>query len=341
MEFGGEAARMWGRRAVLGGASAVLGGGAARAQSANSGVTIVNSVVIGRDGWLFSAAAEPASIFVRAVYQAVCDLITETAATLRGAGITPILMLIPSKNRVYRPFTNSTYNPPDFANRYSYLLGELRRANTIAPDIDSMFRRVIAERPGESLYFRADTHWTPRGAEVTAAMLARAMREVSPPLPRHPKGGTALAPPVVQTHAVGDLQRLLPPERRAGMQPEEYRIRLPVQGNAGSLLDEGGPADVALVGPSFLEPRYSYADVVSNQIERPVMLSWRPNTHGPYNILLDYLRSTEFRLQRPKVLVWHLLEINMQSGPNVSDWARTMTPAQFRTELRTLVGAGA
>ncbi len=337
MRMGVAQARAWGRRALLGGAAAVAAGSAARAQGRPGTPTIVNNVLIGRDGWLFSAAAEPPGTYVRAVDQSVADLITEAAGIIRAAGIEPVLVLLPSKNRVYRPQTGSPTSPPEFMRRYGFLLGELRRAGTIAPDVDAIFRRSIEQRPADGLYFRTDTHWTPRGAELAAAVLAQALRE-SGKLGPAPRPGTRLADPVTQTHTIGDLQRLLPEGRRGQFPPEEYRIRLPVQAGAAGLLDDGA-ADVALVGPSFLEPRYSYHNIVSNQLGRAVQLSWRPNTTGPYGILLEYLRSTEFRTQRPKVLVWHLLEINMASGPNVGDWNRFAMPApQFRTELRRLVG---
>ena len=332
-----DMAAAWGRRAILGGATALAAAGAVHAQGRPGAPTIVNNVLIGRDGWLFSAAGEPPGTYIRAVDQSVADLITEAAGIIRGAGIEPVLVLLPSKNRVYRPQTGSPASPPEFMGRYAFLLGQLRRANTIAPDVDGIFRRAIAQQPGEGLYFRTDTHWTPRGAELTAAVLAQALRE-SGKLGPAPRPGTALAPPVTMTHTIGDLQRLLPDNRRGQFPPEEYRIRLPVQAGAAALLDDGA-ADVALVGPSFLEPRYSYHNVASNQLGRAVQLSWRPNTTGPYGILLEYLRSVEFRTQRPKVLVWHLLEINMASGPNVTDWNRFAMPApQFRTELRRLVG---
>lgn len=326
----------WRRRGILAAASALAAGQAAA--QGRGRANVVNGVLVGRDGWLFSNAAEPPGTYVRAFDQSVCDLITEAAAILRAAQIEPVLLLIPSKNRVYRPFTGSAANPPDFSGRYAFLHGLLRRNGVTAPNVDEMFRRAIAAQPEQRLYFRADTHWTPRGAELTAAVLAQSLREI---LPRLGAGGTgtALAPPVTQTLGMGDLQRLLPADMRERFEPESFQIRLPAPaGGAAALLDDAR-ADIVLVGPSFLEPRYSYHHVVSNQIGRPVALSWRPNTTGPWGILLEYLRSVEFRTQRPRALVWHLLEINMAVGPNASDWGRFSRPApQWRDELRRLVG---
>jgi len=293
-------------------------------------------VLLGRDGWLFQSAAEPPGTYIRAADQGVCDIVSEAAGLIRAAGIEPVLMLIPSKNRVYRAQTGSPRNPPEFQNRHAFLQGELRRNGVLAPDVNAMFTRSVAARPGENLYFRTDTHWTPRGAELAAAVLAQALR-ASPLLAGAGAGGTRLAPPVAQVQAVGDLQRLLPPEKRDGFPPEEYMIRIPAERGAAGLLDDA-VAEVALVGPSFLEPRYSYHNIVSNQLGRPVALSWRPNNAGPFGILVDYLASPDFRAQRPKVLVWHLLEINMASGPNSASWTRFMMSApQFRDELRRLL----
>ncbi|HZH46178.1 MAG TPA: hypothetical protein VEY31_06040 [Roseococcus sp.] len=326
-----------GRRAVLAGLGGTLATSMAAAQGSAGQPEVSNGVVIGRNGWLFQLAAEPAGTYIKTVDQGVCDVVSEAAGILRAAGIEPALVLVPSKNRVYRVHTGSARNPPEFQNRYGYVLGEFRRNGVMAPDIDAIFSRSIAERPNEHLYFRTDSHWTPRGAELAAAVLAQALR-TSNRLGPSRANGTRLMPPVTQVQTAGDLQRLLPPERRGAFPPEEYAIRLPDERSRGLLDDDA--AEIALVGPSFLEPRYAYHNIVSNQMSRPVQLSWRPNNLGPFTILLEYLRSPEFRAQRPKILAWHFLELNMASGPNSATWGRSiMAATQFRDELRRLLGS--
>ena len=322
-----------GRRAFVAGGIASLAGSAALAQPAPQ---VVNNVVVGRDGWLFSSFGEPGRGYVQAVDKGVCDVVMEAAKLLKAARIEPVIALIPAKNRLYRQFISPAAPPPEFQRRYAFLLAELRRNETLVPDLEASFRRAASERPAEGLYFRSDTHWTPRGAELCAAELARAIRE-SRRLPASTQAGTRLAEPVTQTHPIGDLQRLLPVEMRTQFAPEEYRIRLPAQ--AAGLLDDAA-GDVAAIGSSFLEPRYAYVHALSNQLQRPVQLAWRPNTVGPWMTLIEYLRSPEFRRNRPRLIAWHHLEINMASGPNVSDWGRNAMPPQaFLGELHQLLGA--
>lgn len=336
--FAGVGAR--GRRAfVAGGVAALMHPTAVvSTASAQPAPQVVNNVVIGREGWLFSSFGEPGRGYVQAVDKGVCDLIAEAAKLMRAARIEPVIALIPSKNRLYRQFISPAAPPAEFQRRYAFLLAELRRNDTLVPDLEASFRRAAAERPAEGLYFKSDTHWTPRGAELCASEMARAVRDARR-LPPAAQPGTRLAEPVTQTHPIGDLQRLLPIEMRGQFPPEEYRIRLPAQSAAPGLLDDAG-GDVAAIGSSFLEPRYAYVHALSNQLQRPVQLAWRPNTVGPWMTLVEYLRSPEFRRNRPRMIAWHHLELNMASGPNVSDWGRNAMPPQaFLAELRQLLGA--
>ena len=108
----------------------------------------------------------------------------------------------------------------------------------------------------------------------------------------------------------------------------------------GAGLLEDDSADVAIVGNSFVQPKYGFQAFLSNQMNRPVSLAWRGNNFGPYFTLVEYLKSPQFKRQRPKMLLWMQLEFDMQNMPNSSSWGQNaMTPDAFLGEVRTAVGA--
>jgi alginate O-acetyltransferase complex protein AlgJ len=108
---------------------------------------------------------------------------------------------------------------------------------------------------------------------------------------------------------------------------------LPPEGPAALLEDDS--YDTVVVGTSNVQPRFGFQPVLSNQLVRPVGLSWRPNNVGPYFALLEYLRSDSFKRQRPRALVWNHLEQDMVNKTSTSAWGNgAMPPAEFISQLR-------
>ena len=321
------------RRALLGAAicPALAGGLACPAGAATSGLA-----VIGRDGWLFplwdvSARFEPAALL------SATQVMNEAAAALKAAGIAVAIALIPSKARTYRQFLPADARlPADVDKRYPAALAELRRSGALVPDLDTPFAaaRGDAEHP---LYFRSDTHWTPAGAEVAAVEFARRIKEAVR-LPPAARRGTQLGQPMPTRYPQGDLVRWLPEDARAKYQAEQFPLREALAGGAASLLDDDA-ADVAVVGNSFVQPKYGFVPLLSNQLDRPVSLAWKGNNFGPFVTMLEYLKGPVFRKQRPKLLVWAVLETDSQNLPNSSSWGQNgMTPQAFTGAVRAALG---
>jgi alginate O-acetyltransferase complex protein AlgJ len=297
-----------------------------------------SGVRAGKDGWLFASWDVPSRAVAQAQLKAIADQVAEAVAAIRSARIEVALALIPNKSRIHVARTPEGRMTPEVERRYEYLLSELRRGGTLAVDLATPLQRTLAQRPDENLFFRTDTHWTPRGAEVAATEVARQVQERFR-LPASPRPGVRLGGYTTQTLGVGDLGRLLPPPERSRIQPEEYRVRDLPANAAGALLDDAG-GDVAVVGSSYMDPRFRYTDVLSNQLNRPLQVTWRVNNVGPWGTLLEYLRSDSFRRERPRVLIWHLLEIDLGIALSASNWGRhAMTPQAFMAGLRSGLGA--
>ncbi|MCX7372757.1 MAG: twin-arginine translocation pathway signal, partial [Alphaproteobacteria bacterium] len=117
---------------------------------------------------------------------------------------------------------------------------------------------------------------------------------------------------------------------------ERYRIRS-VPPAVGSLLgDDDAGSDVALAGNSFTMPRMGFTPALSSALGRPVSLFMRAGNFGHWKMLTEYLSGPIFRNTRPRLLIWQLLEGNMEHMPDQRGYfgANAMAPAEFLRVVR-------
>lgn len=296
-------------------------------------------VQIGTQGWLFPVWDKVDGIDQAALRETI-QLLANAVTALRGGRMDVVICLIPSRSRMMRQFLPERVRyRPEVERRYSLATAELRRAGALVPDLDAHFHQVLQREPGRQLFWKTDTHWTPVGAEVAAIEIARQMREQLG-MPPSSRPGTRLGALRPMRLTTGNLIPYVPQAQRAAYGPEESWLRevLPPEGAAALLEDD--VSDVTVIGTSNVQPRFGFQLVLSNQILRPVGLFWKPNNLGPYFALLEYLRSADFRQNRPRAVVWNLLEPDMVTSPSNSAWGQAAMPAgNFLSEIRRLVAA--
>lgn len=278
------------------------------------------TAIRGRDGWLFFPWDNPARVSLTGIPR-VTGLLVEAAEMLRTAGIATCLAVVPSKFRIYRDrLAPDQVFDSAAEQRLSVVLAELRKGRSIVPDLGALLLAHRRNHPQDTLFFRADTHWTPLGAALSAHEVARLVRGAGI-LPAASAPGMRLGPPTTRMRARQDLLDLIPASERAAYAPEPYVIR-PAQPARGGLLD-APPSDVAVLGTSFVAPEFNFHAELSAALDRPVALEWKIQTVGPYSVLLQYLRGPLFRRERPRLIVLVLLEGAMAIGPE----NRTAYPA--------------
>ena len=319
------------RRAGLGAAMAMP------FAAAPGGAQQATLVEIGTQGWLFPVWDRIGRVDLPAL-RAALQSVTEAIGVLRAARIQVVICLIPSRKRLMRQFLPAGAQvSPEAAQRYSLTLAECTRAGALVPDLDALFRTQLQQPNTYPLFFKTDTHWTPIGAELAAVEMARQMR-AQLQLPASPRPGTRLGDLRPMVLAAGDLTQHVPQAQRGNYGSEQSLLRqiLPAEGAAALIEDDS--YDTVIVGTSNVQPRFGFQPVLSNQLIRPVGLSWRPNNIGTYAALLEYVRSDSFRRQRPRALVWNHLEQDMVNTTSNSAWgAAAMAPGDFITQLRQAV----
>ena len=321
-----------GRRAVL------AGGGAASLLAPVARAAIVSFCVVGTDGWLFPTFDEVRRSDL-AVVRRTARQVSDAVAVLKAAKLDVVLSFTPAKSRVYREYLPADFKwSPDAEKRYAVALEELRRPGTLVPDQASLFAEAHKQNPNEVMFFKADTHWTAPGAERAAKLMAA---EIKGKMPAAVPGkhGVKLAPPVSVTQERNDLAALLPPVERSTYPYQSYMVRKPVETGGGGLLDDD-VADIVVMGNSFMQPAYGYANVLSEQLDRPVSLLWKVHQFSPYYNMLNFLNSDSFKKQRPKLIVWNFAEADMETpSNNPGAWGPTaMPPAAFMTDLHKALG---
>ena len=323
-----------GRRGLLGGGAAACLLPAMQARAA-----IVNLCVVGSDGWLFPLFDEVRRSDLGLVRR-TAQFVNEAVGVLRAAKIETVISYTPAKSRVYREFLPADFKwSPDAEKRYGVALDELRKSNTLVPDQAAMFAEARKQAPSDVLFFKADTHWTAPGAQKSAMLMAGAIKEKIH-LPPSAASGTKLAPATSVLQERNDLAAMLPIPDQSKYPYQSYMVRKPTETGGGGLLDDDA-ADVIVIGNSFMQPAYGFANVVSEQLNRPVSLFWKVHQFSPYYDLLTYLGSDAFKKQRPKLIMWNFAEVDMETpSNNAGAWGPTvMPPATFMTSLHKALGA--
>lgn len=316
-----------------------ISGGAAALLPATAPAQVSNNVVIGKDGWLFPGWEDVRHVDLQKCRR-VSQLIGNAVAAMQEGGIAVAIALTPTKARIYPEFLPDTFKSAAETNRrYSLVREDLRRSGATVPDMAAVFAAQKAAQPNDLLFFKADTHWTPMAAELAATDMARQVKQdITLPPARRP--GTQLGSPVTMRYDTNDLALLLSPGQQRNYPAQTYRLSRPTRPAGPAGLVEEDDADVMVIGNSYMQVGFGFPPMLSSQLGRPVGLVWKVGRVGPFRTLLDYLAGDLFRARRPKLLVWHFLEGNMEHMPDVAtSWGPgAIPPQEFLDEVRARMG---
>lgn len=212
-----------------------------------------------------------------------------------------------------------------------------QRHNTrSAIDDEAVLRQL--KNSGKDVFYRTDQHWTQAAADATALATAEQARRDVPALKGTAGSGMQLGSEFKERR-YGDLaERFLTPEQRKQTGRETFTVRR--QAAANGLLDDA-PAPLHVTGHSMVQPYFGFPQKLSNSIDRPVSVNWKPGNVGQWIMLLEYLESADFKRNPPQVLVWQMFEPTYAQGPQASglwDNASIMSADSWRQRLRAAAG---
>ncbi len=320
------------RRTVLSLAAALAGASllapAARAQE--------NVIIMGKNGWLFPGW-ESLTDADKPGIEGVIGLIKDARDRLNARNIKLITMVVPLKASFYQDrLPDGTRLTPDVGARYDFVLSQLKAAGVDTVDLRPVLKSVETGR--QTAFYRADYHWTAWSAEAAADEVAKVIK-AGVRLSGSAGTGDKLGEWVTQRN-MGDLaQRFLSPEQQKQVGPDLYTVRTPPE--AKKTLLDAAPAPIHVVGNSFVQPYLGFPQRLSNDLDRPVSLTWNPGNVGPWFTFLQYVTSPDFAKQPPQVVVWQFNEGAFHSGPAASaQWDSTslMQPQVWRDRMAAAIG---
>ena len=292
-------------------------------------------VIEGSEGWLFPTW-ENMTMVDKPRIDANLTAIATVKDQLAERGIQLIVLVVPMKASFYADRLPKSH-PISSAvmQQYEYIDAGFHAAGVKTVGVANALRAL--EQTKQLAFFRTDYHWSAQGAEASAdATAVLVQRQVK--FDKEPEGGNKLGE-WVNTRRYGDLAtRFMTAEQRVTLRREVFRIRSEPK-EAKSLLDDD-PAEIHVVGNSFVQPYLGFPQKLSQAMNRPVSLTWNYGNVGPWAIFLKYLESDDYRTNKPKVILWQLNEPRMDAGPdskNSWDGASLMSMETWMQRVRTSI----
>lgn len=262
-------------------------------------------VFAGRDGWLFLAEELTVRPPAERDMAERLALIAGLSQSLAALDVRLVLAVVPDKARIYANRLVTAY-PAANAMRYSQAQEKLLAAGVSSIDLLSPLQKAANEA---QVYYRTDTHWNQRGAQVAAQALGAGLREQFADLPPTAFVTQQMGP---EAERPGDLMRLMGvAEMPSVLRPSADR-EAPLQTQKKSegvkalgLFDEQNIA-VVLVGTSY-SLRGNFHGFLQEALATEV-LNVAKDGGGFLQSITDYLQDEAFASNKPRVLVWELPE---------------------------------
>ena len=272
-----------------------------------------SGVVIGQDGWLFSAEELKAYSAEQNHTDENLSIIKAVSDQLKEQDITLVMAVIPSKVRIYPEYLGDHQPSESAMQRYSTFTQWLQ-----TEDIQwTGFKEpMLQSKQQQPLYLRTDTHWTPAGAKLAAAQLKDAIASIDAELLNtKAQFSTTVLPQ--QLHE-GDLMSFIPfrdyfswmgPQPEA-IEPQTTQLISDEGGDdADALLFAEEPSfDIALVGTSYSANKlWNFPGAIEQQLEQEI-LNYAEEGKGPFEPMITYLSSEDFAETPPRLIIWEFPE---------------------------------
>ena len=264
-------------------------------------------VLVGRDGWLFTAEEFETGRADGEPLAAQLDRVGELARVLAARGVALVVVLVPAKARVYPELLGRYTLPAALEGRYEAVRRGLAARGVEAPDL---LEPLAKARRRQEVFLRTDTHWTPYGARVAAQAVAPA---VTAELQRagSPRAAFTAASGGVREHR-GDLLnfiRLGPWFEGLGPPPDTVTPISAVSGQRAELgLFDEILIPVVLAGTSYSAGTlWSFEDALKAALQADV-LNVAEEGRGPFVPMEALLEGPVLADLQADVVVWEIPE---------------------------------
>ena len=209
------------------------------------GVSPTTAVLKGKDGFFFYADDKATEDFASddpLTPEAISNwrtAIVRAERWLRARKIAYVFTLAPDKHAIYPEEMPSTIVPVGAMSRTDQLYGSL---NDLGILVD-VRPALAAAKARERIYFKTDTHWNDRGAQVAYEAIVNAARSQVPAIP--PAWTRAEFDPTVTMVEAGDLAGMM--GLRRAMREEDLSLR-PKRPRLARVVDPAGAGELDELG---------------------------------------------------------------------------------------------
>jgi alginate O-acetyltransferase complex protein AlgJ len=278
-------------------------------------------VVLGKQDWLYTDEEFDVEEDYESNIRSHLLLIGRLNRRLASEGVSLVVGVVPTKARIYPEFLAGRKPARPYSNLYDEVLVELEAEAIPAVDL----RGTLADgRKQQPTYFRTDTHWTPWGAKLAAAQVAKTLRDGG--LLRSPGGVYATRTEEVRPFR-GDLfsflpldpyfAQLLPPQENIDVVKTEAFIAEDAVASTAQqdLFGDSEVPEVVLVGTSYsANSSWNFAGFLQEFLGEDIVNYAREGA-GPFRPMADYLRSEDFRRKPPRMVIWEIPERALIAKP--------------------------
>ncbi len=263
-------------------------------------------VVIGENEWLFTEEEFIVHPNARAEELNKINIIYGVNDYLQSKNIRLIVALIPSKARVYEDYLGCTSYPKIHHDLYQRFRGVLINRGIDAPNLLSPLTSS-----DDQTFMRLDTHWSPRGAEIIANIIAKNIIDIERPIKNfiteqsNPKSYE------------GDLEKYVPTgifEKWIGLKPETYVPHTTYSTDDSGALFDDPVIPVTLVGTSYSAiAQWNFEGALKTALQADV-LNLALVGKGPTAPMADFLKNTNLDNTNTKLVVWEIPERFIQQS---------------------------
>lgn len=258
----------------------------------------------GSGGWLFLAeelrydAAGPANLAARA------SLLAGAAQTLKRQGVYLLVAVVPDKARIYGEQLPGRAYPSYLQTRYADTLAAMRARGVHVVDL---LTPLTQGARGAPVYYRSDTHWNQRGAQLAAGAIAQAAGTAQLRLAKTTFSSSAGQPAT----RVGDLIGLMGvADLPAALRPP-FDVEAPVTTRQTSVDAPAGlfgdvEVPVVLTGTSY-SLRGNFHGYLQQALSAKV-LNTAKDGGGFLQAPEAYFKDEAFASAKPALLVWEVPE---------------------------------
>lgn len=258
-------------------------------------------VLVGREGWLFTAEEFETSPNFTAQTESSADYVADVVDTLKALGIEVLPVLIPDKSEMY-PQHLRHKRPQQVTERRAHFQSALRARGISA--LDATLALMTVAKTGDA-FMRTDTHWSPQGSRNVADAVARYVAS---------SGLLTAGTTQVTTTKTGilpfdgDLIGFVPTGalRPAIGPPPETLMHYETTVESSLGLFDAPDVPVVLVGTSFsTRSEFHFEGFLKQALQSDVINFAREGT-GPFAPMERFLASDTVTNSPPQLVIWEI-----------------------------------